>query len=128
MDTGAVRVPATPTASPAVRSPNPVAEPATRTEIAPEKAVQPSQESVFARPAAENGAENGSETRSVSSSSIKREEYRDTITDSLVFRAIDTETGEVVRQIPEESLLRLRRAFAETTHQDMTGLGVNRSL
>ena len=45
-----------------------------------------------------------------------------------MFRAVDIDTGEVVRQIPEESLLRLRRAFAETTHKDMTGLGFSRSL
>ncbi|WP_249696248.1 flagellar protein FlaG [Stappia sp. WLB 29] len=59
---------------------------------------------------------------------IKREEFRDEITDSIVFRAVDLTTGEVVQQIPEESILRLRRAFAETTQKDMTGLSFSRSL
>jgi flagellar protein FlaG len=125
METGAVRPnlyqpPVT------VRSTEPEAvQAAATTEVAPEKAVQPTNDSEGTRAAAENGPTG---SPSSASSKIKREEYRDVITDSLVFRAIDTQTGEVVRQIPEEALLRLRRAFAETTHKEMTGLGVNRSL
>ena len=120
MDTAAVKGPPPPTASQTIRAPAPTLEPVAETELAPSETVQPAVEAEAARPSAENNAQ--------PIQSIKREEYRDTVTDSLVFRAIDTETGEVVRQIPEESLLRLRRAFAETTHQDMTGLGLNRSL
>lgn len=124
METGVTRAPAYQTALAPLRSREAVNPPAAPTDVAPEKTVQPSQESEAARPEAENPASQPASAPQ----DIKREEYRDTITDSLVFRAIDTETGEVVRQIPDESLLRLRRAFAETTHKDMTGLGVNRSL
>ncbi|WP_051242324.1 flagellar protein FlaG [Stappia stellulata] len=124
METGVTRAPAYQTALVPTRGREAVNPPSAPTDVPAEKAVQPSQESTAMRPEAENPASQ----RPVGSQDIKREEYRDTITDSLVFRAIDTETGEVVRQIPDESLLRLRRAFAETTHKDMTGLDVNRSL
>jgi flagellar protein FlaG len=124
METGVTRAPAYQTALTPLRGREAVNPPAAPTDVAPEKAVQPAQESEAARPEAENPVSQSTSAPQ----DIKREEYRDTITDSLVFRAIDTETGEVVRQIPDESLLRLRRAFAETTHKDMTGLGVNRSL
>ena len=125
METGAIRPNLFPPPV-TVRSTEPADRPAETTEVAPEKAVQATNDTNETRPEAENGT--SAEPVAAPSSRIKREEYRDTITDSLVFRAIDTQTGEVVRQIPEESLLRLRRAFALTTHQDMTGLDVNRSL
>ncbi|SDU24484.1 flagellar protein FlaG [Stappia sp. ES.058] len=124
METGAIKAPAYQTALAPVRGRETVTPPSAPTDVPPEKAVQPAEESAASRPEAENP----SAPRPGPSQDVKREEYRDTITDSLVFRAIDTTTGEVIRQIPDESLLRLRRAFAETTHKDMTGLGVNRSL
>ncbi|MHC5652864.1 flagellar protein FlaG [Stappia sp.] len=128
METGAVRPPVfvqPPTAKPA----EPENAPAIVTEIAPEKAVMPANDAQSLRPRNENGSTSEQERpQPVEKSDIKRVEYRDKITDSLVFRAIDTQTGEVVRQIPEEALLRLRRAFAATTHQEMTGLDVNRKL
>lgn len=95
--------------------------PAAATDLPPEKSVQPSSETTAPRPAAENDF-------AKAESNIKREEYRDKITASIVFRAVDMDTGEVVQQIPEESILRLRRAFAETTQKDMTGLAFSRSL
>ncbi|MAA98254.1 MAG: hypothetical protein CMN87_06970 [Stappia sp.] len=125
METGAIRPNLYPPPV-TVRSTEPADRPADTTEVAPEKAVQATNDARETRAEAENGS--SGEPVAAPSSRIKREEYRDTITDSLVYRAIDTQTGEVVRQIPEESLLRLRRAFALTTHQDMTGLDVNRSL
>lgn len=125
METGAVRQNLFPPPV-TVRSTEPADRPEDATVVPPEKAVQAANDTGETRPEAENGS--AGDPAAASSPRIKREEYRDKITDSLVYRAIDTETGEVVRQIPEESLLRLRRAFALTTHQDMTGLGVNRSL
>lgn len=124
MEPGAVRTPGYSVITPAMRSVEPVNAPSVATDIPPEQAVTPSRASEALRPSAENDRE----TASSPQGPVKREEYRDEITDSLVFRAIDTETGEILRQIPDESLLRLRRAFAETTHKDMTGLGLNRSL
>lgn len=44
---------------------------------------------------------------------VKRETTRDETTESIVFRATDEATGEVIRQIPEEAMLRLRQALAE---------------
>ncbi|MEI2383864.1 flagellar protein FlaG [Breoghania sp. JC706] len=43
---------------------------------------------------------------------LKRENLLDDETNTLIFRATDPDTGEVVRQIPEEALLRLRQALA----------------
>lgn len=126
MDTGAVRTDLYPPPV-TVRSAEADRPTVAATDVAPAKSVQPASDTQAARPAAENGADQGAGA-SGGPSKIRREEYRDTITDSLVFRAVDTQTGEVVRQIPEEALLRLRRAFAETTHKNMTGLDVNRSL
>jgi flagellar protein FlaG len=97
------------------------ASPAARTDVPAEKAVQPPTETAANRPAAENNF-------AKAEANIKREEFRDKITDSIVFRAVDLTTGEVVQQIPEESILRLRRAFAETTQKNMTGLAFSRSL
>ena len=97
------------------------ASPAARTDVPPEKSVQPASKTAASRPAAENNF-------AKAEANIKREEFRDKVTDSIVFRAVDMTTGEVVQQIPEESLLRLRRAFAETTQKDMTGLAFSRSL
>lgn len=97
------------------------ASPAARTDVPPEKAVQPPNETAASRPAAENSF-------AKAEANIKREEFRDKVTDSIVFRAVDLTTGEVVQQIPEESILRLRRAFAETTQKNMTGLSFSRSL
>ena len=97
------------------------ASPAARTDVPPDKAVQPPNETAASRPAAENSF-------AKAEANIKREEFRDKVTDSIVFRAVDLTTGEVVQQIPEESILRLRRAFAETTQKNMTGLSFSRSL
>ena len=45
---------------------------------------------------------------------LRRDNIRDSVTDTLVFREVDATSGEVVRQIPEESIMRLRRALADT--------------
>ncbi|WP_306029838.1 flagellar protein FlaG [Stappia sp. MMSF_3263] len=121
MEATAIRTPAYASPPATVRPSEPTDPAPVPTDVPPEKAVQPATESAATRRPADNGF-NSAEAN------IKREEYRDKVTDSLVFRAVDINTGEVVRQIPEESLLRLRRAFAETTHKDMTGLGFSRSL
>lgn len=39
---------------------------------------------------------------------IDQEIERDAATDALVFKKIDVQSGEVVRQVPEESMLRIR--------------------
>jgi flagellar protein FlaG len=121
MEATAIRTPAYASPPAATRASEPDGPPPVPTDVPPEKAVRPAPEASATRPAAENDF-------NTAEANIKREEYRDTVTDSLVFRAIDVDTGDVVRQIPEEALLRLRRAFAETTHKDMTGLGFSRSL
>lgn len=51
--------------------------------------------------------------------SVKRKNVLDVDSESLVYIATNIETGEVVRQIPSETLLRLR-AYAETIDTDQT--------
>ncbi|MBB4301830.1 flagellar protein FlaG [Rhodobium orientis] len=50
-----------------------------------------------------------------------RKAYQDRENDAMVFRTINAETGEVVSQIPEESILRLRKLYqdaAQHAHPD----------
>ena len=42
-----------------------------------------------------------------------RKAYQDRENDAMVFRTINAETGEVVSQIPEESILRLRKLYQD---------------
>lgn len=44
---------------------------------------------------------------------IKRQVTRDEETASFVFRAMDEASGEILRQIPEEAILRLRQALQD---------------
>ena len=69
------------------------ASPAARTDVPPDKAVQPPNETAASRPAAENSF-------AKAEANIKREEFRDKVTDSIVFRAVDLTTGEVVQLTP----------------------------
>ncbi|MBA5779311.1 flagellar protein FlaG [Stappia sp. F7233] len=101
-------------------------QPATQTDVASYKTVTPAQKVETFSSAAEKARESRQER--VPSDAIRREEFQDEESGSLVYRAIDTNTGEVVRQIPDESLLRLRRALAETTHVNLTGIGFDRKV
>ena len=83
---------------------------ANETELPAEKVVTPVTDSDgSARPRAE--AERRDD-KPPTAPPLKRENVFDQETDTLIFRATDPESGEVVRQIPEEALLRLRQALA----------------
>lgn len=104
----------------------PQAQPAAQTDVASYKTVTPAGKSETFSSAADKKDETSRDLPGADT--IRREEFRDEATNSLVYQAIDTRTGEVVRQIPDESLLRLRRALAETTHVNLTGIGFDKKL
>ncbi|MEE4011788.1 hypothetical protein V1T76_06995 [Roseibium sp. FZY0029] len=108
LDTGLARPPSpTYTAiTPVTRAPERNA-PSVDTDLPVEETVRPSTET-------QNGqrtANNEREQRSLGdrfSSSVERQNIIDPEYDALVYVATNTETGQVVRQIPAETLLRLR--------------------
>jgi len=111
METGLARppLPSYTAISPVERAPQRT-EPSARTELSEGRAVNPSEETETARRTAENASE--SETRQAESR-IERRNFVDLDSNTLIFQATDSETGEVIRQIPSETLRRLR-AYAET--------------
>lgn len=121
MDTALVRPPSpTYTAiTPVTRAPEQT-EPAVSTDLAVEKTVRPSGESSGSQRSADNG-QNHRQTREGDgrsameryTPSITRQNIVDPDSDNLVYVATNTDTGEVVRQIPSETLIRLR-AYSET--------------
>lgn len=123
MDLGAVRLPQYTVITPVGRGFDTTTRPNSTTELPAEKTVTPSAEVVATRGTADKGKSGRGDAPTV-----KREEYHDADTDTLVFRAIDTETGEVLRQVPAEAMLRLRRAFAEALEGKYPGVGLDRKL
>lgn len=107
MDSGAIKTVASPVAMPVSRRPE-TSESITRTELPAERTVTPVKRSEQTR----RSAENTSQPANDASKQLEHKHYRDAITNDVVYRAIDPENGEVVHQVPEESLLRLRRFFA----------------
>lgn len=108
MDTGAIRPSLTAYAAvtPATRAPE-QNEPAAKTELPGSQTVKPSGSSEEQRPLAENGNQ-----RNAVAQPVKREIVRKTTLDpesqSFVYVAMDQKTGEVVQQIPSETLRKLR--------------------
>jgi len=80
-------------------------EPVAETDLPPEKVVTAVKETDHARETSD------SLEYSRQAPELERKTYRDTVTNSLVFREINPDSGEVVRQIPEDSLLRIRRYY-----------------
>jgi len=120
MDTALVRPPS-PTYSaitPVARAPD-KDKPATATDLPAEDTVRPAGDSSGTQRSA-NNEQNSKPAPQTDQSALER--YTPTITrqnlidpesESLIYVATNTETGEVVRQIPSETLLRLR-AYSET--------------
>ncbi|MCX2722049.1 hypothetical protein [Roseibium salinum] len=113
LDTGLARPPSpTYTAiTPVTRAPERNA-PAANTELPAEDTVRPSVETSGGRRAADNGR-NGQEQTDPVTPRVERHNVLDPESESLVYVARNTETGHVVRQIPSETLLRLR-AYAKS--------------
>ncbi|WP_420414467.1 flagellar protein FlaG [Roseibium sp.] len=120
MDTALVRPPSpTYTAiTPVTRAPD-KDKPATSTDLPAEETVRPTGDSTGTQRSA-NYEQNRKPDDEPNQSALER--YTPAITrqnvidpesESLIYVATDTETGEVVRQIPSETLLRLR-AYSET--------------
>ncbi|MCV0428400.1 MAG: flagellar protein FlaG [Roseibium sp.] len=119
LDTGLARPPSpTYTAiTPATRAPERNA-PATNTDLPAEETVRPSTETSNGRGAAENERDGQSLHESVSRN-LDRRNIVDTENDMVVYVATNTDTGEVVRQVPSETLLRLR-AYTKTIESQNT--------
>lgn len=113
LDTGLARPPSpTYTAiTPATRAPE-QNEPSAKTELPVEETVTPATESENSQRAANNEREQRSLLERFTPT-VERQNIIDEDSESLVYVATNTETGQVVRQIPSETLLRLR-AYAET--------------
>ncbi|WP_417689748.1 hypothetical protein [Roseibium sp.] len=111
MDSALVRppLPSYTAITPVTRAPERV-QPATKTELAPENTVKPSAGANEARRSAENNVTKEPLNQAVQ---LERKNVRDPESESLIFIAMDSDTGEVVRQVPSETLRRLR-AYAKT--------------
>ncbi len=113
LDTGLARPPSpTYTAiTPVTRAPERT-EAAATTDLPAEETVRPSSETDSSRRSAQDGARQGTREE-VNVPPVERRNVVDPKSESLVYVATNTDTGQVVRQIPSETLLRLR-AYAET--------------
>lgn len=119
MDTALVRPPSpTYTAiTPVTRAPD-KEKPAASTDLPAEDTVRPAGDSSETQRSANNGQNRVQGDHADQSAlerfspAVTRQNVIDPESDSLVFVATDTETGEVIRQIPSETLLRLR-AYSE---------------
>jgi len=119
LDTGLARPPSpTYTAiTPATRAPE-HKEPSARTELPSEETVTPSTETNSSKRSADNEREARSRQEQ-SAPAVERRNVIDPDSESMVYVATNTETGQVVRQIPSETLLRLR-AYAKTVETQQT--------
>lgn len=116
MDTALVRPP-----SPNYTAITPIArapdkdEPATTTDLPAEDTVRPAADSTGTQRSANNEQNQQLEDQSDQQSALERfapavtrQNLIDPESESLIYVATNTDTGEVVRQIPSETLLRLR--------------------
>src|SRR5690606_12556766 len=98
MDFGAIRPPHYTVIAPVGSGFETTIRPQSTTDLPAEKTVSPSAEVVATRGTADKGRSG----RSDDTPAVKREDYQDDATGTLVFRAINTETGQVLRQVPAE--------------------------
>ncbi len=130
METALVRppLPSYTAITPATRAPERT-EPATKTDLPASNTVTPSAQGEQNRPTAEN--EGRGETRlDAVRPQIERKNIVDPESDSLIYVATDSNSGEVVRQVPSETLLKLR-AYAKTVSDqsnETANQGVERTI
>jgi flagellar protein FlaG len=102
---------------------------AVRTELAPEASVQQAGEAPPVRFAPSDGADFSASLDQAMREVVERNITVDPRTRELVFQTISKETGEVVRQVPDEAILRLRayvREMQEAEEKGRGGAGVPR--
>ncbi len=119
LDTGLTRPPSpTYTAiTPATRAPERNAS-AAKTELPAEATVAPAGESDNSQRTANNEDRNNHRQEALTQN-LERRHVEDPESKSFVFVATNMETGEVVRQVPSETLRRLRAYAHSIAQQDM---------
>ena len=116
METGSISKPIAPAAPLApARSDHLAAAGAVRTELAPEAAVQQVDNPPAVRFAPSEGADFRASVEAALRDAVERNIVVDPQTRDLIFQAISKETGVVVRQVPDEAMLRLR-AYVRELH------------
>jgi flagellar protein FlaG len=119
MDIGSVRPALAGGAAPVPRAPG-AAEQAVRTELPPPVAVTSADRAVAA--AAERGpGQVGRPPAPGATRELSGEFVRDLRTKDLVFRWVDVASGDVVRQFPDEAVLRVRALIDAWTDGPPTG-------
>ena len=81
---------------------------AVRTELAPEAAVQPVRDAEAVRLDLSDDARSRAALDRALAETIARRIEIDPRTRQVVYQTVDRETGEVVRQVPDQALMRLR--------------------
>jgi uncharacterized FlaG/YvyC family protein len=94
---------------------------AVKTQLAPEVAVQQASEAPPVRFAPNDGADFTASLESALREVVERNITVDPRTRELVFQTISKETGEVVRQVPDEAMLRLRAYVREMREAEERG-------
>lgn len=118
METGVIRspVPSYTAIAPETRAPA-GNEPAAKTDLPASQTVTPSAEGTRANETATSGSSRYERDIQASSTELVRDNKLDPESGSMVYYAVDEETGEVVRQVPSETLRRLR-AYAKALSDD----------
>ena len=118
METGSITKPAATTAPTA---PSPVSAGTVRTELPPEASVQAVTEADAVRFEPSRGANERAALDAAVSAMIKRNIEIDPKTREVIFQSVDQRTGEVVRQLPEETMLKLRVYAREMRKAESAG-------
>lgn len=100
-----------------------IAAGAVKTQLAPEAAVQQVEKSPAVRFAPSDGADFHASLETALREVVERNIVVDPRTRELVFQTVSKETGEVVRQIPDEAMLRLRAYVREMREAEEKGRG-----
>jgi hypothetical protein len=109
MEIGSLSRPATAPAPNALQRADPAAPAgAVRTELAPEAAVQPVGDAAAVRLDLSDDARSRAALDQALAETIARRIEIDPKTREVVYQTVDRETGEVVRQVPDQALMRLR--------------------
>jgi flagellar protein FlaG len=109
MDTGSIAKPAAVAAPNAPQRVNmPASAGAVKTELAPEASVQQVPEAAAVRFDPSNGAQARAALDAAIRDVIERHIEIEPKTREVVYQTVDTESGEVIRQVPDQALLRLR--------------------
>ncbi len=113
MDVGPTNRPNLPSAQPVMRPDAPTVRTAVPTQGSPANTVTATAETSSTSVEISRAARTLQALSRSDASALRRETTRDEDSEALVYRVTDQKTGEVVQQIPEEAVLRLRAAIAE---------------